>query len=200
MKFCKLAEGIVADDIGVEDEEWRVILSKSLLCQFERTCGPQWFCLNGNLDIDIVFFSILWRKRISRRGMGMNSSRKTKATDLLQGRCHGIWAVIDRQDNVSHTGSCQALYLMEDHGAVGKLDERLWKCESLATVRSFALGSSSAPSGIKFLPPVFSRMGRTRGRSRVPYPPTRMRATKISLEAFRSNARWRWLIPFILSF
>ena len=44
---------------------------------------------------------------------------------------HNLWAVVNRQDDVSDTGSSKGLNLMEDHALVSKLNERLWEGKSL---------------------------------------------------------------------
>lgn len=54
---------------------------------------------------------------------------------LLQCCRHDIGAVIDSQNNVCNTSSCQALHLMENHGPIGEFDQWLGERESLASVR-----------------------------------------------------------------
>ena len=86
---------------------------------------------------------------------------------------------------------------MKDHGAIGKFNEWLGQRERLVVVRTVVRSPSivwvcSAP------PEDFSRMGRTRGRSRVPYPPTRMSAMKISIHVSCLNCSLLH-IPFILN-
>lgn len=39
VEFCELLEGVVTDDIGVEDKERRVILAQDLLSQFQGASG-----------------------------------------------------------------------------------------------------------------------------------------------------------------
>ena len=54
---------------------------------------------------------------------------------LLQSFSHDVGTVIDGQDNVRHTSSCQALNLMEYHGTVGEFNQWLRESEGLAIVR-----------------------------------------------------------------
>lgn len=66
---------------------------------------------------------------------------------LLEGRNHDIWAVVDREDDISDTSSSQALDLVEDHRTVGKLDQWLGESESLSFQVSFWSCSSRAIGG-----------------------------------------------------
>ncbi len=63
---------------------------------------------------------------------------------------------------------------MLDHGLVGEFDQWLGKSEGLAGVRGYEALSTVGP------PHIGSCLGygRTRGRRRVPYPPTRIKAGK----------------------
>lgn len=54
---------------------------------------------------------------------------------------------------------------MQDHRAVGEFDKRLRECESLAKVSLYVLVSKLAAC---LLAGDLERMGRTKGRSRVP--------------------------------
>jgi hypothetical protein len=54
---------LYADDIGIEDEEWRVIFCEDIASQGERAGGAKRFCLNGKCDSDVVFFFILFGVR-----------------------------------------------------------------------------------------------------------------------------------------
>ena len=66
---------------------------------------------------------------------------------------------------------------MEDHGAIGEFDKRFGEGKSLVAVRAPEL---SMPLSLSFEPalgPINSeKEARTKGRSRVPKPPTRMSA------------------------
>jgi hypothetical protein len=56
----KLAEGVVADDVGVENEEGRVVLGEDLLGKLERTGSIEGFGLDGELNVDVVLLLVLW--------------------------------------------------------------------------------------------------------------------------------------------
>ena len=53
-----------------------------------------------------------------RRGQGVEAH-------LFQRRDHDVGPVVDSEHNVGHTSGCEALDLVQDHRAVGKLDEGL---------------------------------------------------------------------------
>lgn len=55
----ELLEGVVADDIGVQDEEGRVVLAKDLLGQLQRAGGAQRLVLDGELYADVVLLLVL---------------------------------------------------------------------------------------------------------------------------------------------
>jgi hypothetical protein len=55
----ELFEGVVADDIRVEDKEGRVVLLEDLLGELQGTGRVERFAFDGELDIDVVFFLIL---------------------------------------------------------------------------------------------------------------------------------------------
>ena len=55
----ELVEGVVADDIGVEHEEWGVILCKNLLSELQRTSSVERLRLDRELDFDVVLFLVL---------------------------------------------------------------------------------------------------------------------------------------------
>lgn len=55
----ELLEGIVADDVGVEDEEGRVILAEDALSKLEGAGGVEGLRLNGELNVDVVFLLVL---------------------------------------------------------------------------------------------------------------------------------------------
>ncbi|KAI6804504.1 hypothetical protein KC361_g299 [Hortaea werneckii] len=50
VEFCEVSEGVVADDIAVQDEERRVVLAQDLLSQLERACSAQWL-VDGKNDV-----------------------------------------------------------------------------------------------------------------------------------------------------
>lgn len=53
-------EGIFADDVGVEDEEGRVVFAQDFLCEFERTGGTERFAFNRELYANIILLFVLW--------------------------------------------------------------------------------------------------------------------------------------------
>jgi hypothetical protein len=61
VKLGQLLERIVTDDIGVQDEEWRVVFGENILCQFQGTSGAEGFSLNGELDLYVVLLFVLFR-------------------------------------------------------------------------------------------------------------------------------------------
>jgi hypothetical protein len=62
VELRELLEGKITYDIGVEDEEGRVVLAQNLLCQLQGTSGTEGFGLDGELDSDVVLFLILQAK------------------------------------------------------------------------------------------------------------------------------------------
>jgi hypothetical protein len=108
VELGELLEGVVANDIGVQDEERRIILAQDLLRQLQRTSSAQRFGLDGELNAHTILLLV-----------------------LLQGGDHHIGAVVDSQDNIGDTSSSQALDLVQDHGAVTKLHQRLREGEGL---------------------------------------------------------------------
>jgi hypothetical protein len=56
VELCQLLEGILAGDIGVEDEEGSIILSEDLLSQLQRTSSTEGLVLdrNGNVDTELL--------------------------------------------------------------------------------------------------------------------------------------------------
>lgn len=56
MEGCKLGEGIVADDVRVQDEEWCVVLAEDVLCKLKRTGGAQGlgFDREGDLNAELL--------------------------------------------------------------------------------------------------------------------------------------------------
>lgn len=84
----------------------------------------------------------------------------------LEGSGHDLGSVVDGEDNVCDTGSCESLDLVLDHGLVAEFDERLGEGEGLA--HRLAAGTVCARRHEEH----------TNGRRRVPKPPTRMRAGK----------------------
>jgi len=59
VEFRELLEGVLADDVRVEDKERGVVFSEDLLGELERSGGAEGFCFDGELDADVVFFFVL---------------------------------------------------------------------------------------------------------------------------------------------
>ena len=91
---------------------------------------------------------------------------------------HNLGAVVDREDDVSDTGSSKGLDLVKDHALVSELNERLWEgkglmvCQRVVHCSRHSIVAPHIESRSRQCPGA----GRTSGRRRVPKPPTRMRA------------------------
>lgn len=59
----ELLEGIVADDVGVEDEEGGVVLGKDALSKLEGTASVEGLGLDRKLNVDVVFRLVLRMRR-----------------------------------------------------------------------------------------------------------------------------------------
>lgn len=59
VELGKLLEGVVADDIGVEDEEGGVVLAEGLFGEFEGTGGAEGLSFDGEFNVDVVFLFVL---------------------------------------------------------------------------------------------------------------------------------------------
>ena len=64
---------------------------------------------------------------------------------LLQCLCHNLRSVVDSEHNVGHTSSGKSLNLMENHGLVSELDQRLRESKGLVIVSWCALQVMSSP-------------------------------------------------------
>jgi len=100
MESGQVFEGVFANDIGVEDKERRIVLAEDLFCQLERASGAQWLGLDGEFDVYAVLLLV-----------------------ALKGLGHDLGAVVDSEDDVSHTSSSQSLDLVDNHRSVAELDE-----------------------------------------------------------------------------
>ena len=96
----QLFEGEFANDVGVEDEERRIVLAEGLGRQLERASGAQWLGLDGEFDVYAVLFLV-----------------------ALEGLGHDLGAVVDGKNDVGHTSSGQGLDLVDNHGSVAELDK-----------------------------------------------------------------------------
>ena len=59
VELGELLEGVVACDIGVEDEEGRVVLAEDVLSELEGTGGAEGLGLDGECDGDAVLLLVL---------------------------------------------------------------------------------------------------------------------------------------------
>ena len=55
----ELFEGVVADDVRIEDEERGGVLAEGFGGKFKGTGGAERFGFDGKLDADVVFFFVL---------------------------------------------------------------------------------------------------------------------------------------------
>lgn len=55
----KVLEGVIADDVRVQDEEGRVVLGEDLLGKLQGTGSVERFGLDGELNVDVVLLLIL---------------------------------------------------------------------------------------------------------------------------------------------
>lgn len=63
VEFREILEGVVANDIGVEDKEWRIVLAQDLLSQLQRPRSAQGFGFDGEFNFDVVLFLVLNRDK-----------------------------------------------------------------------------------------------------------------------------------------
>jgi hypothetical protein len=59
VELKEILERVVADDIGVEDEEGRVVLEKDLLGKLQRAGGVERLGLDRELNVDVVLLFVL---------------------------------------------------------------------------------------------------------------------------------------------
>jgi hypothetical protein len=59
VEFGELLEGVLAGDVGVEDEEGGVALAENLLSELERTGGAEWLGLEREVNLDVVQLLVL---------------------------------------------------------------------------------------------------------------------------------------------
>jgi hypothetical protein len=55
----ELGEGVVAGDVGVEDEEGCVVLAQDALGELEGARGAEGLGFDGELDLDVVLLLVL---------------------------------------------------------------------------------------------------------------------------------------------
>lgn len=76
VELGKLAEGIFAGDIGVQNEEGGVIATEDLFGELEWTGGAKGFGLDAECDVDVVLFFVLCEIATLA---GLNSRRDSPA-------------------------------------------------------------------------------------------------------------------------
>jgi hypothetical protein len=59
VELGELCEGVVACDIGVQDEEGWLVLAQDALGELEGPRSAERFCLDGELDLDVVLLLVL---------------------------------------------------------------------------------------------------------------------------------------------
>ena len=59
VEIGELLEGVVADDVGVEDEERGGVFAEGLFGELEGASGAEGFGFDGEFNIDVVFFGVL---------------------------------------------------------------------------------------------------------------------------------------------
>ena len=84
----ELLERVVADNVGVENEEWGVIFGEGLFGKFEGTGRAEGLGFNGEFNVDVVFFFVLERGKGERLRGEVESSGHTsfRAFSMTSGR------------------------------------------------------------------------------------------------------------------
>ena len=59
VELRELLEGVVADDVRVENEERGVVFAEDLFCELEGPGRAKGFCLYGEFDLDVELFLVL---------------------------------------------------------------------------------------------------------------------------------------------
>lgn len=109
----EVLEGVVANNVRVQDEERRVVLLQDLLSELEGTGGAKGLLLDAERDVDTVLLLV-----------------------LLKGLNHDLRTVVDSKHDISDASVSKSLDLVEDHGAVGELNQRLRSGKSKRTQTS----------------------------------------------------------------
>lgn len=63
VELGELCEGVVAGDIGVEDEEGRVVLAQNALGELKGAGGAEGLGLDREFNLDVVLLLVLWRRQ-----------------------------------------------------------------------------------------------------------------------------------------
>jgi len=187
VELGELLEGVVAGDVGVEDEEGRVVLAQDVLGELEGAGGAEGLGLDGECDGHVVLLLVLRSRLFVCSGL-----QRGGYTHCLERLGHDLGAVVDCEDNICDTGSGEGLNLMLDHGLVRELDERLGVGEGLQFALAWPLLLASRGSRAS----AARGGGRTRGLRRVPNPPTRMMAA-LAVSYVQQSRNWPG-VPFIL--
>jgi hypothetical protein len=126
VELGELLKGVVAGNIGVEDEEGRVVLAQDIFGELEGTGGTEGLSFDGESDVDVVLLLVLHSQLFI-----CSAVQLSKYTNGLQRLGHDLRAVVDSEDNICDTSRGQSLDLVLDHGLVRKLNERLGVREGL---------------------------------------------------------------------
>jgi hypothetical protein len=59
VKFGKFLEGVIANHIGIQDEERSITKSKNFLSKLERACSPEGFGFDGEINANFIFLLVL---------------------------------------------------------------------------------------------------------------------------------------------
>lgn len=121
-------------------------------------------------------------------------------THLLETVLHDLGPVVDGQDDVLYPDSSESLYLVQDHGLVCELDQRFWQGEGLQEAHVSCCVRLGYVTHWADLLGGHGKDGRTKGRRRVPKPPTRIRAVQKSQlrSAVAPDLTRITCLPFIL--
>lgn len=68
VELGELLEGVVADDVGIENEEGRGVFAEGLFGQFQGAGGAKGFRFDGEFNVDVVFFRVLGQNAEVRLG------------------------------------------------------------------------------------------------------------------------------------
>lgn len=129
VELKEILEGVVANDIGVEDEEGRVVLEEDLLGKLQRAGGVERLGLDRELNLDVVLLLVLRAAIVlDKIGLVKLEGRAYLGKELF----HDLRAVVDRQDDVGDTNGDESLNLVHNHGLVAELDEGLGERQGLS--------------------------------------------------------------------
>lgn len=95
-------KGIDTGDIRVQNKERRVVLAQDFASKSKGTRSAERFGFDAEVDVDAKLL-----------------------LSLFEYRDHDLWSVVDSEDDVLDTRLDKSLDLVQDHGLVAELDERL---------------------------------------------------------------------------